>query len=620
MWERVGMAELRRGVKAGVVSGVIYGFVGGVLLGLVTIEVIFPVLTVPEFTTLFGGSFAWIIFVGVLLIGPLVGAIGGLILGLIFAALYGRLPGRKSMVKGVILAVVTSAIALGPILGLVAAPGLPSEFLFLLPVLIALGLGTSVLWGVLLGTLWDRLGRRSLMKVLLGSFWERLSGDGAMAPTRGMKITSMLAILSGVFFLTLGVILLVGYMSFVSFALSSVLFVQILAVSMMVAGLALIISALGLVRFKIWGWWLSLNSGLGNISASMYTGVITPLVRMPTGATSPALGIESVIPGILLLIVLVVRLGLLARKKAQFGRLTAISKVRLGGLACFALIPAMASGIAFSTVASPQALFSSSPILEETDSRVATIGESEVRLVLSTLEGHIILSPTSSDKLSISLIKRGTEDGLENIGIEFSDDVVNGVHTVRFAAQLLKPSFLSQKQTVHIEALVPTKAAYALDLQTANGRIEVDRINGTELIAETMNGDITLNEIDFRRVEAQTWNGFVAGTARSDDLDFQTLNGEINLSVLGAGKYSLLTFKGDITATLRSGLPARVDAKTVNGSPEWVGAPILVIESGDFLGGGVLAAQTEGVDEPARTIVLRATSLNGDIEVTSTTP
>ena len=255
-------------------------------------------------------------------------------------------------------------------------------------------------------------------------------------------------------------------------------------------------------------------------------------------------------------------------------------------------------------------------VLEETESRSATITQSEVRLEFSAFNGQIILQPTSSDTLTINIVKRGTEVGLENIEIEFSDQVdSNGVQAISLAAKRLNPMLLNAQEAVRLEATVPTDASYSLDLSTSNGRIEVGQLRGAELIGRTSNGRLTLGDIDFSRVAVHTSNGGVEGIIRSDDTDITTGNGGISLTIVGAGEYSLLTSYGSVEVNLQSDIPARVDAKTSAQTwvAEWIGVPILVAQSER----GRLLAQTEGFDEVAARIDLVLRTSNGGIHITS---
>jgi len=149
------MAELVSGAKSGVISGSIYGVINTVVINVVVTGLIFPTVF-PEFFV--GGlRFLRITVVAVWLIGGLIiGAFGGLVFGLIFAVLHGRLPGKTPKIKGIILSIVFWVI-FGLTQQLALSARWPPEAVFLISMPIMTSLGTSVLWGILLGTFWERL-------------------------------------------------------------------------------------------------------------------------------------------------------------------------------------------------------------------------------------------------------------------------------------------------------------------------------------------------------------------------------------------------------------------------------------------------------------------------------
>lgn len=156
------MVEVDRGVKAGVVSGVIYGVVN-VIVNLVVMGVILPSVF-PEFFVAVFDFVAMIIFVVLLVAGLFAGVIIGLIFGFIFAVLYKELPGRTSAIKGVIFSFALWAI-LGLTLQLATSVGWPPpEARHLLSIPIMISLGTSILWGILLGYFWDRFSPKPQVK------------------------------------------------------------------------------------------------------------------------------------------------------------------------------------------------------------------------------------------------------------------------------------------------------------------------------------------------------------------------------------------------------------------------------------------------------------------------
>ena len=138
------MADYGRGIKAGIVSGIVYGIIYAVLM------VALAEVLVPGFWTFMGmipgaAGIAMAMFAGIAIVG---GIIGGLIFGVIYAAVYGSLPG-SSVVKGLILSI---------IFWLIFGVGLNFGTVMLYPLMAVLGLISSLIWGALVGVLWDKFG------------------------------------------------------------------------------------------------------------------------------------------------------------------------------------------------------------------------------------------------------------------------------------------------------------------------------------------------------------------------------------------------------------------------------------------------------------------------------
>jgi hypothetical protein len=164
----IGMAELLRGAKAGAVSGIIFGAllgsIGNIGLNLINgiingnLEYFVASLTTERMMSL-GPIIVYIIF----------GVIGGLIFGLMFAAIYEKLPGKTPKSKGIVTSIIFWVVL---ILGFPALYNLYrwgfEEFYWFVrgsfyQEQAVIGLGTSILWGWLLGRFWERARARTLM-------------------------------------------------------------------------------------------------------------------------------------------------------------------------------------------------------------------------------------------------------------------------------------------------------------------------------------------------------------------------------------------------------------------------------------------------------------------------
>jgi len=161
----IGMVELFRGAKAGVVSGIICSAVNSPLINFgfwVYGSIRAQQYNLPVQS--FGDWVASIMqpwFLASIILSIIVGVIGGLIFGLMFAGLYDKLPGKTSAIKGIVISIIQwVAIPLGlPVIQHLNWYGFEGLYWFFsspfswMPT--AIGLGTLIIWGWLLGRLWE---------------------------------------------------------------------------------------------------------------------------------------------------------------------------------------------------------------------------------------------------------------------------------------------------------------------------------------------------------------------------------------------------------------------------------------------------------------------------------
>jgi DUF4097 and DUF4098 domain-containing protein YvlB len=131
---------------------------------------------------------------------------------------------------------------------------------------------------------------------------------------------------------------------------------------------------------------------------------------------------------------------------------------------------------------------------------------------------------------------------------------------------------------VSIEAVVPKKSN--LDLNTSNGRIEVEAIDGNvemetsngrivakdiagNILADTSNGSVHLEDVS-GSAQAGTSNGKVIIQDAAGDIRAHTSNGSIRLHNVAAGA-DAVTSNGSVTCSLPGDASATVYASTSNG-------------------------------------------------------
>ena len=154
--EVFGIADFARGAKAGVVSGAIYGPINWLIIN-IGIALINGDL--GNWVTHIMTDGIW--FLDCIIKNLISGLIFGLILGLIFAAVYDKLPGKTPTIKGIVISIIYwVTIPLGlPVLSYLSRwgfEGLYWEFVYAGTwKATTIALGTSIIWGWLLGYFWE---------------------------------------------------------------------------------------------------------------------------------------------------------------------------------------------------------------------------------------------------------------------------------------------------------------------------------------------------------------------------------------------------------------------------------------------------------------------------------
>ena len=153
------MADFGRGIKAGIVSGIIYGIVS-VILGIITAVIYWETILgnyagITVSTADMMGVIGFLI--PILAISAIIGGIiFGIIFGLIYAAIYNSLPGSSSVMKAIVLSLIGWLIlSLGMGYGNLAV-----DTMYYVVNNVIFGLIGWIIWGYLLGVLWDKFGAR----------------------------------------------------------------------------------------------------------------------------------------------------------------------------------------------------------------------------------------------------------------------------------------------------------------------------------------------------------------------------------------------------------------------------------------------------------------------------
>jgi DUF4097 and DUF4098 domain-containing protein YvlB len=165
-----------------------------------------------------------------------------------------------------------------------------------------------------------------------------------------------------------------------------------------------------------------------------------------------------------------------------------------------------------------------------------------------------------------------------------------------------------------IEAYFPENMSYDLELETANGLIELEGINGSSASLENVNGDISVEAVNFSDIYAETVNGRIQADLTSNDAELETVNGKIDLEVGNTGgKYKITTVNGDIIVKLHlfNDVGYHVEASTSVGNVD-IDIPDFLFEMRERKH---QEAWTEDFELMEKKIHIIAETANGDIEM-----
>ncbi len=165
-----------------------------------------------------------------------------------------------------------------------------------------------------------------------------------------------------------------------------------------------------------------------------------------------------------------------------------------------------------------------------------------------------------------------------------------------------------------IEVYLPKNMSYDLELETVNGLIELDGINGSFASLENVNGDIFIEDVNFSNISAETVNGIIQASLTSNEAKLKTVNGKIDLEVGNAsGRYKITTVNGGVIVKLHffNGVGYHVKASTSMGNVD-IDRPDFLFEKKDRK---QQEAWTEDFEVMETKVHVVAETVNGDIEV-----
>jgi len=168
------MGRVTEGGKAGLLAGLIYAVLTAAVV--VTLLILFQSSVVKVVGT--GVAYNQILAADAL-VAVIFGIVAGILLGLVYGAVSDRIPGRRGVTKGLVFALILWAIlhVLADYLG-----NLKYGVTFYL-VDIGLGLGTSLVYGVLLGVFFER----AMNRLASSGRKDALDESGSTQESRGAR-------------------------------------------------------------------------------------------------------------------------------------------------------------------------------------------------------------------------------------------------------------------------------------------------------------------------------------------------------------------------------------------------------------------------------------------------
>ena len=195
-----------------------------------------------------------------------------------------------------------------------------------------------------------------------------------------------------------------------------------------------------------------------------------------------------------------------------------------------------------------------------------------VTLVVTSDNGWIEVSTGTDDEVTVEAILRG----INKIDYEVTQDG----NTITVEAEVDQGWFISN---VGVDITITTPVNTDVELQTSNGMISLDGVEGTGTL-QTSNGQIVLENVkgDFEgttsngKIEVDTMEGTALLRTSNGALDLQEVTGEVDAETSNGGiSYSgemipggdnrLVTSNGNVNVELLGTPSIEVDASTSNG-------------------------------------------------------
>ncbi len=246
--------------------------------------------------------------------------------------------------------------------------------------------------------------------------------------------------------------------------------------------------------------------------------------------------------------------------------------------------------------------------------------EGEIQVNLRTTNGRIEVGVADQPGYTLEVIKR-VRAATEEEAREKCEDIYEFSQEGLILRGKSKDSFAWRTgASCAFRLKLPRGRKASLNLDTANGRIEVDGVEGSRLVADTANGRVDVDTSSFTETSIGTANGRVEYRGESKRLKADTANGRIEARLRGAGDWQFETANGRIEVVVEKapGVAYEVDASTNMGSITVGGldtAEVLYDDRGRRWGPKRYHARSAGFGEAAQKATLKASTSVGRIEI-----
>ena len=241
-------------------------------------------------------------------------------------------------------------------------------------------------------------------------------------------------------------------------------------------------------------------------------------------------------------------------------------------------------------------------------------------ITLITCNGHITLQSADQTGFTLDVKKKvaaASQEEAERLlkdKYEFTQDgnVLKAV--TKDASASWNP------MSIGFNLTIPTGRKASVRLDSTNGRLTIDRIEGPELRAWTANGRIEIEKCNFDDSEVKTANGRIEYDGRVAKLRGSTANGRIVANLSGVGDWVLDTANGRIEATLKkeSGVAYQVDVSTTMGRIDVSGLEdeeVLIDDTKQRTGARRYLARSRGFETAPARATFKGSSAMGKVTV-----